>query len=248
MMKFLKHNRSRLWSVTVLLALALLVTLLAACTNTPGGTDTTTDPSATVDTPTETDSDGNPVTGEPSDTPADTGNTPDNPQNTTDPDETLGEPPVIEIPSDETKPTPSETENEEETLPYDPSLHPGDSSLYKGVLIHSVYGTGKKGAEALISNGYVQLYNKSDKDIALTGASLYYKSDGNNPFDQFVFPEGAIIPAGGYYLVRTNTPNDFNPDNAVMKIEHCDAEWDIYLDNKEIRLLLAPSGWSISRD
>ena len=39
MMKFLKHNRSRLWSVTVLLALALLVTLLAACTNTPGGTD-----------------------------------------------------------------------------------------------------------------------------------------------------------------------------------------------------------------
>ena len=248
MMKFLKHNRSRLWSVTVLLALALLVTLLAACNNTPGGTDTTTDPSATVDTPTETDSDGNPVTGEPSDTPADTGNTPDDPQNTTNPDETMGEPPVIEIPSDETKPTPSETDNEEETLPYDPSLHPGDSSLYKGVLIHSVYGTGKKGAEALISNGYVQLYNKSDKDIALTGASLYYKSDGNNPFDQFVFPEGAIIPAGGYYLVRTNTPNDFNPDNAVMKIEHCDAEWDIYLDNKEIRLLLAPSGWSISRD
>ena len=248
MMKFLKHNRSRLWSVTVLLALALLVTLLAACTNTPGGTDTTTDPSATVDTPTETDSEGNPVTGEPSDTPADTGNTPDDPQNTTNPDETMGEPPVIELPSDETKPTPSETENEEETLPYDPSLHPGDSSLYKGVLIHSVYGTGKKGAEALISNGYVQLYNKSDKDIALTGASLYYKSDGNNPFDQFVFPEGAIIPAGGYYLVRTNSPADFNPDNAVMKIEHCDAEWDIYLDNKEIRLLLAPSGWSIGRD
>lgn len=248
MMKFLKHNRARLWSVTVLLALALLVTLLAACTNTPGGTDTTTDPSATVDTPTETDSDGNPVTGEPSDTPADTGNTPDDPQNTTNPDETMGEPPVIEIPSDETKPTPSETDNEEETLPYDPSLHPGDSSLYKGVLIHSVYGTGKKGAEALISNGYVQLYNKSDKDIALTGASLYYKSDGNNPFDQFVFPEGAIIPAGGYYLVRANSPADFNPDNAVMKVEHCDAEWDVYLDNKEIRLLLAPSGWSIGRD
>ena len=248
MMKFLKHNRSRLWSVTVLLALALLVTLLAACTNTPGGTDTTTDPSATVDTPTETDSDGNPVTGDPSDTPADTGNTPDNPQNTTNPDETMGEPPVIEIPGDETKPTPSETENDEETLPYDPSLHPGDSSLYKGVLIHSVYGTGKKGAEALISNGYVQLYNKSDKDIALTGASLYYKSDGNNPFDQFVFPEGAIIPAGGYYLVRANSPADFNPDNAVMKVEHCDAEWDVYLDNKEIRLLLAPSGWSIGRD
>ena len=137
---------------------------------------------------------------------------------------------------------------EEETLPYDPEMHPGDSTLYEGVLIHSVYGTGKKGAEALISNGYVQFYNNSSKDISLKGASLYYKSDGANPFDQFVFPEDAVIPAGGYYLVRANAPTDFNPDNAVLKVEHCDAEWDVYLDNKEIRLLLAPSGWSIGRD
>lgn len=132
-------------------------------------------------------------------------------------------------------------------VPANPN-HPGDSSLYKGVMIHSVYGTGKKGAEALISNGYVQLYNASDKDIALSGASLYYKSDGNNPFDQFVFPAGAIIPAGGYYLVRANAPADFVESNAVMKVEHFDAEWDVYLDNKEIRLLLAPSGWSVGRD
>ena len=32
------------------------------------------------------------------------------------------------------------------------------------------------------------------------------------------------------------------------KVEHFDAEWDVYLDNKEIRLLLAPSGWSVGRD
>ena len=125
--------------------------------------------------------------------------------------------------------------------------HPGDSTLYKGVMIHSVYGTGKKGAEALISNGYVQLYNASDKDIALSGTSLYYKTDGANPFDQFVFPTDAVIPAQGYYLVRTNAPADFDEANAVMKIENFDAEWDIYLDNKEICLLLAPSGWIVDR-
>ena len=251
MMKFLKPDRSRLWLLTALLVLAFSVILLAACDRTPDEPDTT-DPSVSIDSPTETNGNGDPVTREP----AEETTSPVEPDGTDQPADSEGtaepateiptDPPVITIPGDEPVSKPAETEAE--TLPYDPELHPGDSAAYKGVLIHSVYGTGKKGAEALISNGYVQLYNKSDKDIALTGASLYYKSDGNNPFDQFVFPEGAIIPAGGYYLVRTNTPNDFNPDNAVMKIEHCDAEWDVYLDNKEIRLLLAPSGWSIARD
>ena len=250
-MKFLKNNKSRLCLLAALLVLALSVTLFAACDKTPDAPDTT-DPSVSVGDPTQTDENGDPATREPdgettspvepdgTDRPADS-------EETSEPaTEVPTDPPVITVPGDEPTSKPSETE--EETLPYDPDLHPGDSASYKGVMIHSVYGTGKKGAEALISNGYVQLYNASDKDIALTGASLYYKSDGNNPFDQFVFPEGAIIPAGGYYLVRTNAPSDFNPDNAVMKIEHCDAEWDIYLDNKEIRLLLAPSGWSIARD
>ena len=114
-----------------------------------------------------------------------------------------------------------------ENKPYDPNLHPGDPSLYEGVLIHSVYGTGKKGAEALISHGYVQLYNPTDKDISLYGASLYYKTDDANPYEQFLFPEGATIPAGGYYLVRANSPADFVADNAVLGVPYCDAEWDI---------------------
>ena len=136
----------------------------------------------------------------------------------------------------------------ENTTDAESTITPGEVSLYEGVLIHSVYGTGKKGAEALISNGYVQLYNKSDRDIPLAGASLYYKTDNSDPFEQFFFPEDAVIPAGGYYLVRALSPADFNPDNAVMQVEYCDAEWDIYLDNKEIRLLLAPAGLDVPRD
>ena len=253
MMKQTNVRKHTKWLLAALLVLALSVTLLASCDRTPGGTDTTADPSVSADTPTGTDPDGNPVTGDPTGNPEDSGTSSVDPIDTEDattpqsPAETTGEPPVIEIPADETLPDSTVTEDETDP-PIDPSLHPGDSSLYKGVLIHSVYGTGKKGAEALISNGYIQLYNKSNKDIALTGASLYYKSNNNNPFDQFVFPEGAIIPAGGYYLVRTNAPADFDPNNAVLRVEHCDAEWNVYLDNKEIRLLLAPSGWAIDRD
>ena len=248
-MKYINKNRShiphRLWIFLLTAALVLSVAMLAACTSTPDGPDT-----AGTDSPTPpvTDSQGNPVTRDPEQSVADPDQTTAEPAQTNGQgSETLGEPPVLEIPGDGTDTKPAQTV-EEETLPYDPEMHPGDSTLYEGVLIHSVYGTGKKGAEVLISNGYVQLYNNSSKDISLKGASLYYKSDGANPFDQFVFPEDAVIPAGGYYLVRANAPTDFNPDNAVLKVEHCDAEWDVYLDNKEIRLLLAPSGWSIGRD
>ncbi len=248
MMKNRMNARAPRWlPLLLLLTLTLAVSLLVACTkpadpSTPG----TGDSLSTSGVP-ETDAEGNPVTRDPDQSAAE-------PDQTTDPAQTDGqntetptEPPVLEIPGDETGSKPFQT-IEDETLPYDPEMHPGDSTLYEGVLIHSVYGTGKKGAEALISNGYVQLYNTSSKDISLKGASLYYKSDGANPFDQFVFPEDAVIPAGGYYLVRANAPTDFNPDNAVLKVEHCDAEWDVYLDNKEIRLLLAPSGWSIGRN
>ena len=181
-----------------------------------------------------------------------------------------GEPPVatgeestrsdvltIEPSPGETNPdgTPVEPETDDptgtldfETLPYDPDLHPGDASLYEGVLIAAVHGTGKNGTEAVISNGYVQLYNNTDHEISLYGASLYYKSDGANPYEQFLFSEDAVIPAGGYYLVRANAAQNFLPENAIMKVEKCDAEWDIYIDNKEVRLLLAPSGWSVGRD
>ena len=251
MMKHRNNERvSRRLPLLLLLMLTLTVTLLVACTNPDNPFIPETGGALTTDGVTETDAEGNPITRDPAESAVEPDQTdkPTNPAQTGEGStETPTEPPVLEIPGDEPVSKPSDV-IEDETLPYDPDMHPGDSAQYEGVLIHSVYGTGKKGAEALISNGYVQLYNASSKDISLKGASLYYKSDGANPFDQFVFPEDAVIPAGGYYLVRTNAPTDFNPDNAVLKVEHCDAEWDVYLDNKEIRLLLAPSGWSIGRD
>lgn len=124
-------------------------------------------------------------------------------------------------------------------------MHPGDASLYAGVLISAVYGTGKANIDAYASHGFIQLYNRTDRDISLAGASLYYKKDMEDNMTEFRFPEGAVIPAGGYYLVRANSPAGYDMSCAVLRIDAYDAAWDIYIDNKEVSLLLAPSGWTI---
>ncbi len=252
------------WVTIGTLALLLCAGLMTAC----GGTRNTPNP---VETPGVTVSDSA-STGDPapdSDPDIESGETaapgtdpetenpenPDNPDNpdspaiTLPPPETQGE---TDPPEDITMP-PSETDDPaadtaEETLPYDPELHPGDSAAYKGLMISAVHGTGKKGAEATIDHGFIQLYNNTDKAISLKGASLYYKSEGANPFEQFVFPEDASVPAGGYYLIRANAPTDMVESNLIMKISKFDIEWDTHIDNKEVRLLLAPSGWTVGRD
>lgn len=139
----------------------------------------------------------------------------------------------------------SSTGSDEETQP---ELHPGDAATYEGVLIYSVYGTGKSGSDAVIPHGYVQLCNISDKDISLSGASLYYKTDGTDPYTELIFPDEATVPAHGYYLVRAKSPANYVSSNAVLTVESFDVEWDIFIDNKEIRLLFAPSGWIIDRN
>ncbi len=155
-------------------------------------------------------------------------------------------PPVITLPP--LNPGDPEATEPEETLPYDPSLHPGNADDYDGVMISAVYGTGKKNTDAVMESGFVQLYNTSMYTVSLKGASLYYKSDGAAPFDQFVFPEDAAIAPGGYYLVKCESVANYDSSMAVIGMEYYDAEWDTVIDNHEIRLLLAPSGWAIGRD
>ncbi len=178
----------------------------------------------------------------------------------------LPDEPTTEAPADDTQaPTQPETNEQDEAVttqepeadtkpsleletlpPVDP--HPGDSSLYKGVMISAVYGTGKKNIDAAAEAGFVQLYNASNKAVSLEGASLYYKSDGAKPYSQFIFPAGASIPANGYYLVRCNPVSGYDTTYAVLGVEYYDAQWNETLDNKEIRLLLAPTGWTVGKD
>lgn len=142
---------------------------------------------------------------------------------------------------DESGTTPSGTPDAED----DPDvLYPGDVSAYEGLLIASVYGPGDK-TDAAMEAGFIQLYNAADHEISLEGASLYYKSGSKTAYTSLTLPSDVAIPAGGYYLVRTRTVADHDAAQAVLGLAHYDTEWDVSLDNKEIRLVLAPSGWTL---
>ncbi|MBQ7364409.1 MAG: chitobiase/beta-hexosaminidase C-terminal domain-containing protein, partial [Clostridia bacterium] len=122
-----------------------------------------------------------------------------------------------------------------------PKPIPEDPAAFDGVLIHSVYGTGKNGKDAVISCGFIQLYNESDRDISLHRASLYYKTDNGAGFTEFALPEDAVIPSQGYYLLRSNPASGFSEENAILAIGNADATFPILIDHKEITLILAPS-------
>lgn len=126
----------------------------------------------------------------------------------------------------------------------DTVLHPGDPEQFRGVMIVSVYGTGKKNTDAAASHGFVQLYNSTDRDIRLAGAALYYRKDSGG-YAELSFPEDAVIPAGGYYLVRAASPKGYNTAGALINVLYADLDWNVFIDNKEVHLVLAPSGWDI---
>ena len=199
--------------------------------------ETTTQPEETTTQPEETTTQPEETTTQPEET-------------TTQPEETTTQPEETTTqPEETTTPEPEEsTEIELDTEAGPVNKHPGNSALYDGVLISSVHGTGKKGLDAMVSHSFVQLYNSSSRAISLAGASLYYKTNDASPYVQFTFPADAVIPAGGYYLVRGNAPTQAVADNILVSITNYDAEWDVYLDNKEVRILLAPSGWMIGID
>lgn len=124
-------------------------------------------------------------------------------------------------------------------------LYPGNPEDYRGLLIVSVYGTGKKNIDASASHGFIQLYNSTDRDISLAGASLYYQKNSGSAYTELIFPSEAVVPAGGYYLVRAASPSGYVVENAIIDVSYSDLDWDITLDNKEVHLVLAPSGWDI---
>ena len=77
-----------------------------------------------------------------------------------------------------------------------PPPEPVDST----VVISQVYGGGGNGG-ATYQNDFVELYNRSNATVDLTGWSLQYASASGNAWDANRQPLGGSIGAGEYYLI-----------------------------------------------
>ena len=154
-------------------------------------------------------------------------------------------------------PDPGQNPGAEDPGNGDELLKPDDptydvAKVFRNVLISAVYGTGQN-KDAAVGHGFIQLYNMGSESVSLANAALYYREDTGDAYREFVFPEGASIAAGGYYLVRMQAAREKNGEAydesfAVLSIASYDAEWAVILDNKDMQIALAPAGQEISKD
>lgn len=101
---------------------------------------------------------------------------------------------------------------------------------------------------------WVELYNRSDKDISLDNLAL---SDNPDRPVKWVFPEGAFIPAGGYYLVFASGKDRVSPQGFPHSNFSLSAEGEILtlstrqgqlLDRAQYSLVPADRSWGRDQD
>ncbi|MBR5679470.1 MAG: CotH kinase family protein [Clostridia bacterium] len=158
---------------------------------------------------------------------------------TTEPADTAAEPAPAEdkpVPEPETEaPDAEEPEPERDPAP-DPDL-----SLYRDLVISKVYGNGGN-RSAACAYGFIELTNAGEAPLALGDLSLYYRTADAAEYISFRLP-AVTLNGGGSYLIRCGTDAaSYNRSAEVLRIEDYDAGWEIALNGRDIRLVLAAAG------
>lgn len=142
------------------------------------------------------------------------------------------------------RPQPGEdtTRAPEDTKEPDP---PVNSDAYAGIVISKVYGNGGA-ADAAMRYGFIELYNTTKKTMSLAGLSVYYRTDGAKEYQTFDFDNDVRMNPESSLLIRCReggkSGQAYNTSCEVISLDAYDFVWDIKIDNKDIRLFLAPRG------
>lgn len=153
------------------------------------------------------------------------------------PQETTGE---ITEPSTE-----APTFEETTTVPEPDEEYPSADDLdakadFSKLIISSVYAGGTS-KSAPVKQSYVCLYNTGKVDLALQGLSVHV-CGGDYIWREYPLPYGAILPAGGYYLIlgqETGTKST----TLVLETAHGDTlRPGMLLMGTDLRLVIAPVG------
>lgn len=147
-------------------------------------------------------------------------------------------------------PTPTPTKAPTPTPTKTPTPTPvTDITKYEDLVISKVYGHGGSTTGAC-EHSFIELTNTGSKSLNLGGLALYYKTGDTSEYTSFNLPS-VSLGAGKSFLIRGATCSKnsvkFNTAGEVIRIEKYDAEWNITIDNKEVRLVLAPAGKSFNK-
>lgn len=124
-----------------------------------------------------------------------------------------------------------------------------DTEKYKDLVISKVYGNGGN-TVAACEHSFIELTNTGSKALSLGGLALYYKTGDTADYTVYNLPS-VSLGAGKTFLIRgaSSSKNSVKYDTSseVIRVVKFDAEWNVTINNKEIKLILAPSGMSFSK-
>ncbi len=119
-----------------------------------------------------------------------------------------------------------------------------DISEYKDLVISKVYGNGGSN-NAACEHSFVELSNAGESPVKLGGLSLYYMTGNKSEYVSFDLPD-FTLESGKSFLIRgassSKKTSTYDTKNEIIRVEDFDAEWDAAINNKDIKLLIAPSG------
>ena len=117
---------------------------------------------------------------------------------------------------------------------------------FSKLIISSVYA-GATGKSAPVAYNYVCFYNTGRVDLALEGLSIFV-CGGDYVWHEYPLPYGAIIPAGGYYLVQGQA-TETELAQPALQIDQADAvRPNMLLTTTDLRLVVAPVGIALQND
>ncbi len=125
-----------------------------------------------------------------------------------------------------------------------------DPSAYSGLVLSKIYGNGGS-ATAACEHSFVELTNTGSDPLDLGYLALYYRTGEKAAYTSFRLPD-MTLAAGESCLIRgasaAGKAGEYDRSCEVLRLEDCDAEWDIALDNRDIKLVLAPAGKAFDRE
>ena len=120
---------------------------------------------------------------------------------------------------------------------------------YGGLVISKVYGNGGSNTSAC-EHSFIELTNTGDTPLDLKGIALYYRSGKKAEYSSCSLPD-IKLKSGKSFLIRGASSSKrtakYDTSYEVIRIDDYDAEWDIALNNKDIKLVLAAAGRKLDK-